>query len=94
MRYHDFDRSQRTTGATSFTTRDYAQYDSPEALARDARLSPRVRLQMLTDWAEDLTDRLRASDENMPSGDPGEAGEILRRVHVCAETLGGMPVRH
>lgn len=58
-----------------------------EKLAGDARVSPSVRLQLLNEWAQDLTDRLQASDENMSGGEPGRAGDLLRRVHVCIERL-------
>lgn len=66
---------------------NYGRYEAPEALASDARLSPGVRIRLLQDWASDLMARLRASDESMTSGEPGRAGELLRRVHVSLEGL-------
>jgi hypothetical protein len=46
-----------------------------------------VREWLLGEWAEDLMAQLRASDENMASDEPGRAGDLLRRVHVCLERL-------
>ena len=66
---------------------NYGRYETPEQLAADARLASAVREKLLGEWAEDLTARLRASDENMPSDEPGDTGELLRRVHVCLEHL-------
>jgi hypothetical protein len=65
----------------------YSVFDSPEHLASDARISPGVREWLLGEWAEDLMAELRASDENMASDEPGRAGDLLRRVHVCLERL-------
>jgi hypothetical protein len=65
----------------------YGAFDSPEQLARDARISPSVREWLLNEWAADLKAQLRASDESMASEQPGRAGELLRRVHVCLEQL-------
>ena len=65
----------------------YGAFDSPEQLASDARISPSVREWLLGEWAEDLMAELRASDENMASDEPGRAGDLLRRVHVCLEKL-------
>jgi len=65
----------------------YSGFESPEQLAGDARISPSVREWLLNEWAEDLKAQLRASDESMASEQPGRAGELLRRVHVCLERL-------
>jgi hypothetical protein len=65
----------------------YSGFESPEQLAGDARISPSVREWLLGQWAEDLMAQLRASDENMSSNEPGRAGDLLRRVHVCLERL-------
>lgn len=65
----------------------YSGFESPEQLAGDARISPSVREWLLGEWAEDLKAQLRASDESMASEQPGRAGELLRRVHVCLERL-------
>lgn len=79
------------TPATASTVRPlpshYGGFESPEQLAGDARISPSVRESLLWQWAEDLTAQLRASDENMASEEPGVAGEMLRRVHLCLERL-------
>ena len=65
----------------------YSSFRSPEQLAGDARISPSLREWLLGEWAEDLVAQLRASDENMASEEPGCAGDLLRRVHVCLERL-------
>ena len=72
----------------------YGAFDSPEQLAGDARISPSVREWLLWEWAEDLMAQLRASDENMSSDEPGRAGDLLRRVHVCLERLSPPEGRH
>jgi hypothetical protein len=72
----------------------YGAFDSPEQLASDARISPSVREWLLWEWAEDLMAQLRASDENMSSDEPGRAGDLLRRVHVCLERLSPPGGRH
>jgi hypothetical protein len=76
----------RATATPSLTT-TYGRFESPEDLAGDARVSPAVRIRLLNEWAQDLTARLQATDENMPGSDPGRAGDLLRRVHVCLEGL-------
>ena len=83
----------RTAAGRPLVT-NYGRYAAPEALASDARLSPRVRIRLLQDWAADLTARLRASDESMTSDEPGRAGELLRRVHVSLEQLVPPPSSH
>jgi len=79
-------RDTANSGARTLVT-NYGRYETPEKLAADARLSPGVRVRLLNEWAEDLTARLRASDENMTAEEPGRAGELLRRVHVCLENI-------
>jgi len=73
--------------ATPSDSTSFGRYGTPESLASDAHLSVSVRIQLLRKWAQDLTDRLQASDENMPGDAPGLAGDLLRRVHVCLEKL-------
>jgi hypothetical protein len=80
-------RASATTGAVRPLPSHYSGFESPEQLAGDARISPSVREWLLGEWAEDLMAQLRASDENMASDEPGRAGDLLRRVHVCLERL-------
>ena len=80
-------RAPAKAGAVRPLPPHYGGFESPEQLAGDARISPSVRESLLWQWAEDLRAQLRASDENMASGDPGAAGEMLRRVHLCLERL-------
>jgi hypothetical protein len=75
------------TGAVRPLPSHYGGFESPEQLASDARISPSVREWLLGEWAEDLMAQLRASDENMASEEPGRAGDLLRRVHVCLQRL-------
>ncbi len=67
----------------------YDRYDSPESLASDARVPLPLRTKELESWAEDLTARLKASDESMTSSDPGATSELLRRVNACVKSLAG-----
>jgi hypothetical protein len=87
MRRPALPRETAATGARRTLVTNFGRYDTPEKLAADARLAPAVREKLLREWAEDLTSRLRASDENMPSDEPGDTGEMLRRVNVCLEHL-------
>ena len=80
-------RGAATTVAVRPLPSHYSGFESPEQLAGDARISPSVREWLLGEWAEDLMAQLRASDENMTSDEPGRAGDLLRRVHVCLERL-------
>ena len=80
-------RTPAVAGAVRPLPSHYGAFDSPEQLAGDARISPSVREWLLGEWAEDLMAQLRASDENMASDEPGRAGDLLRRVHVCLERL-------
>jgi hypothetical protein len=80
-------RAPATAGAVRPLSAHYGGFESPEQLAGDARISPGVREWLLNEWAEDLKAQLRASDESMASNEPGRAGELLRRVHVCLERL-------
>ena len=80
-------RAPAMPGAVRPLPSHYGAFDSPEQLAGDARISPSVREWLLGEWAEDLMAQLRASDENMASDEPGRAGDLLRRVHVCLERL-------
>jgi hypothetical protein len=80
-------RAPAKAGAVRPLPSHYGAFDSPEQLASDARISPSVREWLLGQWAEDLMAELRASDENMSSNEPGRAGDLLRRVHVCLERL-------
>ena len=80
-------RAPAMAGAVRPLPSRYSVFDSPEHLASDARISPSVREWLLGQWAEDLMAQLRASDENMSSNEPGRAGDLLRRVHVCLERL-------
>ena len=80
-------RASARTGTVRPLPSHYGAFDSPEQLAGDARISPSVREWLLGEWAEDLMAQLRASDENMASDEPGRAGDLLRRVHVCLERL-------
>ena len=87
-------RAPAMAGAVRPLPSHYGTFDSPEQLASDARISPSVREWLLGEWAEDLTAQLRASDENMPSDEPGRAGDLLRRVHVCLERLSPLDSPH
>ena len=87
-------RSPATAGAVRPLPSHYGAFDSPEQLAGDARISPSVREWLLGEWAEDLMAQLRASDENMASDEPGRAGDLLRRVHVCLERLAPPEISH
>jgi len=80
-------RAPAMVGAVRPLPSHYGAFDSPEQLARDARISPSVREWLLNEWGADLKAQLRASDESMASEQPGRAGELLRRVHVCLEQL-------
>jgi hypothetical protein len=80
-------RAPAMAGAVRPLPSHYSGFESPEQLAGDARISPSVREWLLNQWAEDLKAQLRASDESMASEQPGRAGELLRRVHVCLERL-------
>lgn len=80
-------RGPARMGAVRPIPSHYSGFESPEQLASDARISPSVREWLLGEWAEDLMAELRASDENMASDEPGRAGDLLRRVHVCLEKL-------
>jgi len=80
-------RAPAMAGAVRPLPSHYSGFESPEQLAGDARISPSVREWLLNEWAEDLKAQLRASDESMASEQPGRAGELLRRVHVCLERL-------
>jgi hypothetical protein len=80
-------RASAAAGAVRPLPSHYSGFESPEQLAGDARISPSVREWLLGEWAEDLMAQLRASDENMASDEPGRAGDLLRRVHVCLERL-------
>jgi len=80
-------RVRAMAGAVRPLPSHYSGFESPEQLAGDARISPSVREWLLNQWAEDLKAQLRASDESMASEQPGRAGELLRRVHVCLERL-------
>lgn len=87
-------RARALTGAVRPLPSHYSGFESPEQLAGDARISPSVRESLLHQWAEDLKAQLRASDENMASDQPGLTGDVLRRVQVCIEALGGLPGHH
>ncbi len=87
-------RAPAMAGAVRPLPSHYGAFESPEQLAGDARISPSVREWLLNEWAEDLKAQLRASDENMASEQPGRAGELLRRVHVCLERLSPPEGRH
>ena len=87
-------RSPATAGAVRPLPSHYSGFESPEQLAGDARISPSVREWLLGEWAEDLMAQLRASDENMASDEPGQTGDLLRRVHVCLERLSPPAGRH
>lgn len=80
-------RGPALTGSGRPLPSHYSGFESPEQIAGDARISPGVREWLLGEWAEDLVAQLRASDENMASDEPGQAGDLLRRVHVCLERL-------
>jgi hypothetical protein len=87
-------RAFAMAGAVRPLPSHYSGFESPEQLAGDARISPSVREWLLNEWAEDLKAQLRASDESMASEQPGRAGELLRRVHVCLERLSPPEGRH
>lgn len=65
------------------------RYASPEALVSDVQVPVQVRRKALESWAEDLTARLKASDESMTSDDPGATSDLLRRVHACMTQIDG-----
>ena len=72
---------------TALETTPNAGFETPEKLLADANIAPDKKAQLLEQWAVDLEDRLRASDENMPSKEPGEAGDLLRRVKSAQQRL-------
>jgi hypothetical protein len=87
-------RARAPTRAVRPLPSHYGGFESPEQLAGDARISPSVREWLLGEWAEDLMAQLRASDESMSSDEPGRAGDLLRRVHVCLERLAPLESPH
>lgn len=72
---------------TAVETAPNAGFETPEKLLADANIAPAKKAQLLEQWATDLQDRLRASDENMPSTEPGETGDLLRRVKSAQQQL-------
>jgi|GEM_PF-3187552 len=62
-------------------------FETPEALLADMSVTPDEKAQLLQRWATDLADRLKASDENMPSTTPGLTGDLLRRVKTAQQQL-------
>jgi hypothetical protein len=45
-----------------------------------AQMDRAAKLKLLEEWEQDLRRLLATSDENMPSTNPGETGELLRAV--------------
>jgi hypothetical protein len=57
-----------------------SDFETPEKLLADMSIEPDTKATLLQQWASDLQDRLRASDESMPGSPSGQAGDLLRRV--------------
>lgn len=72
---------------TALETAPNASFETPEKLLADANIESGKKAQLLEQWAADLEDRLRASDENMPSKEPGQTGDLLRRVKSAQRQL-------
>jgi hypothetical protein len=63
------------------------RFSTPETLLNDMNVEPDTKAALLQQWAADLEDRLKSSDQNMPSIEPGQTGELLRRVKTAQQQL-------
>ena len=62
-------------------------FSTPETLLNDMNVEPDTKAALLQQWAADLEDRLKSSDQNMPSVEPGQTGDLLRRVKTAQQQL-------
>ena len=62
-------------------------FGTPEKLLNDMNIEPDTKAALLQQWAADLEDRLKSSDQNMPSIEPGQTGDLLRRVKTAQQQL-------
>ena len=62
-------------------------FDSPQTLADASDLSTEQKIELLSQWEIDLREMLVASEENMPSTEPGNAAELLRKVRKQLNAL-------
>lgn len=63
-------------------------YGTPENLLA-AALTHEEKVRLMQQWAVDLAAKLRASDENMTSNAPNQAGDLLLRVKNAQRMLEG-----
>lgn len=61
-------------------------YGTPENLLA-AVLEHEEKVRLMQQWAMDLEAKLRASDENMTSSTPNQAGDLLQRVKNAQRLL-------
>ncbi len=66
--------------APSANTQPGEIYGTPEHLLTVTHLGRTDKARLLQQWAADLEAKLRASDENMAGQEPGQTGDMLRRV--------------
>ena len=78
---------QPESSRTAIETSPNERFETPEKLLADANIPPDKKAQLFEQWATDLEARLRASDENMPSTEPGQVGDLLRRVKSAQRLL-------
>lgn len=74
-----------------------AYYADPGAILADDELSVGQKRRFLSEWAQDLTDRLQADTEGMASADPtlmDADADLLRRVQAALETIEGSSDDH
>lgn len=62
-------------------------FRKPENIMK-AELSPQQKDRLLQQWEYDLRSQQVASDEAMTSANPGDTGEMLKRVKDCRSQLG------
>lgn len=62
-------------------------FRKPENILK-AELSPQQKDRLLQQWEYDLRSQQVASDEAMTSANPGDTGEMLKRVKDCRGELG------
>ena len=69
-----------------------AYYADPQAILADTELTTGQKHRFLTEWVQDLTDRLQADQEGMASETPGVGAadaDLLRRVLAALDQLDG-----
>lgn len=62
-------------------------YETPEKLLAATHVSREKKAKLLAQWASDLEAKLIASDENMAGTEPGQTGDMLRRVKDAQRAL-------